>query len=417
MFHFNANAQQLPPVIPALLPPPPSVSFPHGIPLHEFTRNVLNDILRVEYVLSPELLAAQQLVAPSAKLPPKTARALLERVLDKQGFQIEVLDNVYYVNRKSDVVVDVAGKSRLIFRPVNRPVSYFAAALPDIYPEAKFSFQKVDKGAGGADAAGLDFFLAYVDENQRDDLQRTVAELDTPLQQVLIRAKILEVSNDGRSGSGVRLAATVLNQKLGFRIGTDNIPAQAIVFKASNGSMTVDAAFGVFAGESAFKTVAEPYALTTHAQSASLLGGYSFPVATTVKNNQGESTTSIEYRDVGTTLTVLPQVLGSTVSLSVTIDLSDVSQTALGDTTAPTLITRKFNSQVLLGAGQAAIIGGITSTRSASSNNKLFGFNFSDDKQDTRSELVVILYAEVLDADSAVQINYADVEERSFKSL
>lgn len=389
---LTANASlSLPPSIP--VPPPVNqAQFSRGIPLAEFTRLILEDILKKPFVLSPELLSATQLVGLShSKLTAKSAESILRQVLDAQNFELRAGD-VYYVLPKKPV--DKAGRIHFSYKPFCRPVSYFASALPAVFPDTQFSFKSASSDAPGSDKlAGLDYFFAYIDPSQQHNLSTVIASLDKPVPQVSVHAMLLEVSTDERSGSGVRLSATLLNDKLSLSFGSlSQNMSNAVVIKANN----FEAAFGAFSGDARFKTLATPSLITNHAQSATLLGGTSFPVVTTTK--EGERVTeSTEYKDIGTSIKILPQVVGDTVTLSVDMSLSDVSATALGATSAPTLIKRSLTSQVTLSSGSVAVVGGLVSERQTQSSSGLFFFNsLNKDAVSMKSELVLVLYVDIL---------------------
>lgn len=395
-----AGVPWVPPPIPTIPAPdaPAGVSFSRGIPLSEFIRLVLEQHLEVPFVIAPDVMANNATVGVSSKLTKKNAEPLFLQVLAANN--LEVIKGPAWLIRTRpapapEPVADKAANLVLAsYRPLHRPVSYFADALPGVFPDVAFSFQKSGNskdGPGSAGSAGSDFFFASIDKSLKARLDDVVKSLDVPVPQVAIRALLMEVSADDRDGSGVSLAASLLGGKLGIQMGSAPT-ANSVVFKTG----TVDLSFGMFAGDSRFKTIARPQLVTEHAKAADLTGGVQFPVMTTTIDGDKRTETP-EYRDIGTTLKVTPQVIGSTITLSVQMELTDVSPTALGVTSLPTLLSRSLTSQVSLTSGSVAVIGGLTTTRETDTRSSLFSFTTSRDKSRSNSELVLILYATIMD--------------------
>lgn len=379
------------------MPLPPlsgGIQFSRGISLAELTRLVLEDVLKKPFVLPPQLLAATQQVAVSnARFSPSTAEAVLSRVLRDNGFELQP-GPVYYVAVIPPAVKKDPEKPLndwLSYRPKHRPVSYFASALPQVFPDAKFSFDKAAKGApGSGEQAGLDVFFANIEPKQRPELLRLIESLDVPVPRVVIRALLLEVSSDSRAGGGVKLAASALAGRLGVSI--DAAPAGS-AFTLHTGS--VDLALTAFDGDSRFKTLSFPVLNVEHAQAGRFQVGSQIPIATSTTQD-GVTTRTTEFRDVGTIMNVVPQVVGDSISVSVQLELSDVASTSTGTTTAPTILTRNLSTQTTLRSGSAVLLGNLQSSREGSSTGKLFGFKLNSDRSNTSGELVLMLYAEVV---------------------
>lgn len=387
----------LPPPIVAQPDAPAGVSFSRGIPLAEFIRLVLEEHLQVPFVIAPEVMANNATVGVSSKLNKKNAEALFLQVLAANNLEA-VKGPAWLIRARPPAeapaqVEKSASQVLASYRPKHRPVSYFADALPGVFPDVAFSFQKSGgkDGPGSAGSAGSDFFFASIDKALKSRLDEVVKSLDVPVPQVAIRALLMEVSTDDRDGSGVSLAASLLGGKLGVQIGTAPT-ANSVVFKTG----TVDLSFGAFAGDSRFKTIARPQLVTEHAKAADLTGGVQFPVMTTTVDGDKRTETP-EYRDIGTTLKVTPQVIGSTITLSVAMELTDVSPTALGVSSLPTLLSRSLTSQVSLASGSVAVIGGLTTTRETDTRSSLFSFTTSRDKARSNAELVLVLYAAIIE--------------------
>lgn len=371
--------------------------FSRGLPLAEFTRLVLEDVLRKPFVLSPELLSSTQLVGVShEKLSVNDAETILSHVLDAQGFQIQKKGQIYYITRKEEI--DTAGKIHVTYRPKCRPVSFFASALPAVFPEVLFSFQNnQSKNPGSSELAGLDYFFAYVEPAHRPALDSIFTELDAPVPQVYIRANLLEVQSDNRESTGVQVTASLINDYL--KIQTSPVAlATSVIFGKTDASIT----FSPFSGDSRFESLSSPALVVNHAQTAALVGDTQFPLES-FSQDGSRLTSKTEYFDIGTNVTVTPQVTGDSVTLDVNLSSSDVSQKSLGSSSAPTISRRSLNTQVTLLSGSTAIIGGLKVNRDLSSSSKPFFFlpPFSSDSTKSMTELVLVLHVEILNQDKA----------------
>lgn len=378
--------------------PPLPVSAPsaainlRNYPLSEFCQTVLGDILKKPFVLSPEVIAAEdRLTYGNLKLSAKDAEGVLRKVLESRGFALQA-GPIYYVTKaeikdKDGKTVKVSDKQlRVTYQPKHRALEYFSETLPQVFPNAKFSFTKSDK----KDAIGLDRFFALVDEKDKESLDELFEQLDKPLPQVAVRAMLVEVSSDEKSGSGFKLATTLFADKLSFSVGAQ--PAgNVFVFKAGG----VEAAFGVFDGDSRFRTLTSPSLVIEHSRTGDVLGGTKVPVSSST-TNQGATSQDTKYLDVGTKLSVKPEVLGDSISLNIKVELSEAQITSTGANSAPQLITRSANTQATVQNKSVLVIGGIAGEREARSANKLFGINWSSNSTSSQSELVLILYAEII---------------------
>lgn len=391
----NSGPLTLPPQIPV---PVPQVQMSRGVPLHEFARLVLEDYLGKQFVMCPELLEAKQTVGVSTKLSPKSAEELLEKVLERQGFTIRK-GPIYYIDKspekaKEEKLADE--KTRGFYKPKNRPTSYFADTIPGVFKEAEFSFQgggDGKNGAGSGGRAGVDGFFYHVLKKEEASLMELLGKLDTKVPLVAIRAVLMEVNTDGRDTSGVQLTASLLGDKLGMSLGgAPGNGANTITFKAGNFGV----AFGAFTGDSRFKTIARPHLITQHAQTADLTAGTQFPIITTTMDGTRRVDTP-EYKDIGTLLKITPQVVGERITLSVSIELSDIAPTASNSNNLPTLTKRALTSQVELDNKGTAILGGIQSTRETETASRFFAVPLSKEKVGTKAELVLVVQAEIVE--------------------
>lgn len=399
-----AFAQQLPPVPPqAFVPPSPlTASFSRGIPLPEFTRIVLEDVLRVPFVLPPEFLLLTDSVGVSLKqLEKKQALEVLQTILYSRDFELKT-GPVYFVNKltKSESKKTEEPREIFVFKPKNRPVVYFQEQLPGLFPSIYFTFAKRQNSSDSSspltstekrekDADPLDTFFAHVPVSQLPELKRVLNALDTPLPQVRIRASLYEVATSNSDGNGVSVALSLLSDKLKINLG-DTPSKSSIAFKTP----AVSAVFSTLDGDSRFKSLASPEILASTGKQALLQVGGSVPVLSSTTTSDGQTTQSVQYRDTGVILKLKPEVFTDTVQISVDFEISDAVQTATGVDGSPTFTKRQFQAVPVIKPGETLILGGLLSDRLNKTRSRFFSFNTSSSSSTSRSELVLVLHVD-----------------------
>ncbi len=225
-------------------------------------------------------------------------------------------------------------------------------------------------------------------------LSPVIAKLDIPRRQVYVEALIMEVTSDKNISFGVNW----------FAAGTSNLPGdkEGVVFGSSlpggtidvlaeaTGSLALPANFSVGAvafpitiGEftfsnlaaivqasktnNDFRIISTPQLMTLDNEEASVVVADNIPFSTRV--DQGTAVTdraisSFEYRDVGTTLKVTPQINEKRyVKLKIYEEVSRVLQASVasGDQTflAPTTRKRTAETNVEVKDGQTVVIAGL----------------------------------------------------------
>jgi general secretion pathway protein D len=199
---------------------------------------------------------------------------------------------------------------------------------------------------------GLDFGVAYAISDRR--LNRALpgdASAD------IFRSRGGSVGQEGARG-------------LGGLIGTaTRIPGQGAFAVISNREE-----FNIFLnalqGETSVKMLSAPHIMAADNREAHILVGNSIPILTsTAATNVATGTTgnvlsvnSVQYRDTGKILTILPQVNSKgLVNLQIRQEVSDVlpGQASFGNTNSPAFSTREAETTVVVQDGESVLIGGI----------------------------------------------------------
>lgn len=403
--------------LPPLPPPAPAVpaasvelNFSRGVPLSEFCRIVLEDVLSVPFVLSQDVLQSTVVVGVHAvRRSPKDAESILRQVLTSNDFVVEVVGRIHYVRKVPPKPVDAVTTVDFDYRPKHHRISYFASSLPAAFPEATFSFGK--GGVKDDASAGLRVFHIRAPVKDKQAMLSFIRELDQPSPQVLVRAFLVDVSTDARDARGVQLVTNLLGSKLSVQAGTA-VSTNTIRFSVPS----LDILASALNANSGFRTSASPVLVLENGESGKLLGGAQVPVlsGTTTAPGSGAVSQSIEYRDTGTNLTVTPTVIGSQISLSVSLEVSDAVATSTGVSSSPTLLTRSASSRITLQNKSALVMGGLVSEKTSDTSNSFLGLiPFSRERSSSRSETVLVLYAELVEAALPAPGDRADAPAQS----
>lgn len=183
-----------------------------------------------------------------------------------------------------------------------------------------------------------------------------VSELDSPPKQILIEARILEVSLNDSDTYGINWAK-LFNADGGsgsFGIGGLPVPASGAFFSLV--TPNVELALDALKTRDRVRTLSSPKLLALENQQASVVIGerQGYKVTTTI--NQ-VTTESIEFLESGVILKVLPRVDGDG---RVMLDIHpEVSSGSVSPDGVPSQTTTEVSTQMLANDGQTIFIGGL----------------------------------------------------------
>jgi general secretion pathway protein D len=219
--------------------------------------------------------------------------------------------------------------------------------------------------------------LIYANQEHYRIIERTLIQLDRPQLQVSIDATIAEVTLNKSLSYGVQ--ALLKSQDLG--LGADKgsaifnpINASSVLGRVLPGfnfllgseldpRLVLDALRGV----TDVKVLSTPSVVVLDNQVAQLQVGDQVPVATasaTVLNAGNPVVNTIDYRNTGVILRVLPRInVNGNVLLDIEQEISNVAANAGAGTLTPTVSQRKVKSSIAVASGQTVLLGGLISER------------------------------------------------------
>ncbi|MDU9413699.1 type IV pilus secretin PilQ [Pseudomonas sp. zfem005] len=292
-------------------------------------------------------------------------------------------------------------------------------------------FQSVTSGNESSDERGsitvddrTNSIIAYQTQDKLDELRRIVAQLDIPVRQVMIEARIVEANVDYDKSLGVNWR--------GARVGDNNFVIGGNGgIRTGGGGTSPNAALGTFVDMGAtgatsslgigFVTdntildlelsamektgngeiVSQPKVVTSDKETAKILKGAEIPYQEA--SSSGASTTS--FKEAALSLEVTPQITPDNriiMEVKVTKDAPDFSNALNG---VPPINKNEVNAKVLVSDGETIVIGGVFSNTQTKATDKVpflgdlpfLGRMFKRDVvQDKKSELLVFLTPRIM---------------------
>ncbi len=128
------------------------------------------------------------------------------------------------------------------------------------------------------------------------------------------------------------------------------------------------------AAKSAVKILSAPHIIAADNREAHIQVGSSIPILTGTSTSVLTATSTVvnqvQYRDVGTILTILPQVNSAgLVNMQLTQEISAVGDESFGLTNSPSFLTREAETTVVAQNGDSILIGGIIDDQRTSSRD------------------------------------------------
>ncbi len=179
-------------------------------------------------------------------------------------------------------------------------------------------------------------------------------------------------------------------------------------FTSNNGTWDINGVIDALAADQLITILAEPNLTAQSGESASFLAGGEFPVPVAGSTTNGSVQVTVQFKEFGVSLTVVPTVLSPTrLNLRIRPEVSQLTSNgavnlplAGGTLTIPALTVRRAETTVELGSGQSFAIAGLLEHTSTQTNDTLPGIGEipvlgalfrSNSFQRGESELVIIV--------------------------
>lgn len=249
-------------------------------------------------------------------------------------------------------------------------------------------FQSVTSAEAKADERGTitvdertNNIIAYQTQDRLDELRRIVAQLDIPVRQVMIEARIVEANVDYDKSLGVRWGGSIQNQGNWNSSGVTNGSSTTIGTPGSTSTNQPFVDMGASGNTSgigiAFITdnvlldleltamektgngeiVSQPKVVTSDKETAKILKGTEIPY----QEASSSGATSVSFKEASLSLEVTPQITPDNriiMEVKVTKDEPDYLNKVQE---VPPIKKNEVNAKVLVNDGETIVIGGVFS--------------------------------------------------------
>jgi len=265
-------------------------------------------------------------------------------------------------------------------------------------------------------------------------LEVTIRELDRDRQQVYVRAKIIEISENrsqeigikyglsgGKSSSkGLFTFDSMLGDGMTSAISLDPILAGVISLPALTEGIALGVNIALLSSNGAANILSEPSILCIDNQESSIYVGKTQSIsAGTTLTGTGISQENFIRQDIGLTLKIKPRLSNDhKVLLGVSAKLEDIEPNSIAN--RPSTTKREVLTSAIVNNGESVIIGGLIREKSDETNTKvpflgdipLFGNLFKDKaKNRDKINLVIMLTPYIIEKSDDLSTLRAQLNE------
>lgn len=256
--------------------------------------------------------------------------------------------------------------------------------------------------------------VAYQPADRLDELRQLVAQLDVPVRQVAIEARIVEASVDYEKSLGVRWGGPLYDERvrpgkeLFVDLGVERA-GSSVGLGVLRGGILLDLELSAMEKSGNGEIISQPKVVTADKETARILKGTEVPYQETSKSGA----TSVSFREASLSLEVTPQITPDNkviMTVRVTKDEPDYVN-ALNN--VPPIRKNEVNAKVRVADGETIVIGGVYSTTQNNVVDKVPFFGDlpyvgrlfrRDVLQEKKSELLVFLTPRIM-SDQAIAVS------------
>lgn len=438
-----------------------------GIPTSALVVMLLRDVMRVPYVIAPDVLSDRRATSVKLIIPRNKIPEGVVGYLRRAGFTVQLVGGTIYVTRggrsagsmassfpmgsplaaSSSEPINYGGQPPqsapaistsenvapdpangfadpdlqiLAYIPAHRPTEYFASVVGAVVPGLTFGARGEEKGSPTegtiAPREGPDVLVMSGTVAELAKARQLVQLLDRPRPMVAVKAVVMQVQNIKARGSALSILANIGGGKL--QVGSFGVDAPAAQFvRIATGAFS--AVLSAVREDSRFKVVATPNLAALSGGVATMNSGSQVPTIGSVSIAEGGTPVqSVVYRDSGITLTVRPVVRGDLIELDVREERSTFVRTTTGVEDSPTLQKSSASASVVLKSGESVVLAGLTEASAGNTREGLFGGLLgvrSRDKSD--SELLVLIQAELVPSPVTAPGQFIDITDAKEDAL
>lgn len=314
----------------------------------------------------------------------------LDLVLKTKGLDKRKIGNVLLVAPADEIAArerqELESQKQIAeLAPLRREllqVNYAKAAdIAKLFTSVTSAEAKVDERGSITVDDRTNNIIAYQTQDRLDELRRIVAQLDIPVRQVMIEARIVEANVDYDKSLGVRWGGSVQNKGNWNTSGVSNGSSTTIGTPGSTSTNSPFVDMGTAGNTSgigiAFITdnvlldleltamektgngeiVSQPKVVTSDKETAKILKGTEIPY----QEASSSGATSVAFKEASLSLEVTPQITPDNriiMEVKVTKDEPDYLNKVQD---VPPIKKNEVNAKVLVNDGETIVIGGVFS--------------------------------------------------------
>jgi type II secretory pathway component GspD/PulD (secretin) len=284
--------------------------------------------------------------------------------------------------------------------------------------------------------------IIYERASRMDDLVQIMASIDMAPEQVLITAKLVEVSLDEYMGYGLELftshSADNLNDgrftgdtrdTLGGTVGgLFGQPTGFDPFVATFTNPRIDVRLELLANEGRVKTLSQPTQMVSNRKQARIEVGQEIPYLSASSATGGGTTVTVAFKEVSIVMDVTPTVLEKgLIRLEVIVTVREVvGNIAIEGNNTPVLSKRESRTDVFIRDGETLVMGGLIRERERTDENGLpflkdipfLGYLFkSANITKNKTDLLFFLRPQIVDANGPANERSGQGIERDLRPL
>ncbi|AOR65345.1 hypothetical protein [Pectobacterium wasabiae] len=207
-------------------------------------------VLKQPFRLSPDVVAMPEKVS-FRLMPEQDARKFLIEYMSDIGVETKSKNGTDFFYKPVQVEKKISQFS-YTYQPRYRSVQYLSAQLAPMAGEGgKFNSSSTD-----TDKNSPDSLVFYGTRAEIRRISEALPLIDIRADEVVVSGYVYEIQTNSRDGSGLQLAANLLNSKLSFQIGGSDSRGYENFLKISSGSM--NALVELFKTDARFTTISAP---------------------------------------------------------------------------------------------------------------------------------------------------------------
>jgi len=257
--------------------------------------------------------------------------------------------------------------------------------------------------------------IAYQTQDKLDELRRIVAQLDIPVKQVMIEARIVEATEDfskqlgakwggkfdyGHKAGTPRGSVTAPGGGSFVDLGVSGVGASGIGFSYLNSKFNLNLELSAMESTGNGEVISQPKVMTANQQTAKIMKGVEIPY----QEAASSGATSTSFKEAVMSLEVTPQITPDN-RVIMEVKVNKDSPIFIGGGGEPSIDKNEVTANILVADGETVVIGGIFENKQNKTVEKVpflgdvpfVGRLFKRDSvKNNKSELLVFITPRIL---------------------